>query len=65
MVFLLSSWVTTGDTGTIRYILASSVFSRTTRQLEAWLLDTSRVGPEPKTCGSVHCGSLLVKQVEH
>ena len=25
----------------------------------------SRGGPEPKTCGSVHCGSLLVKKDEH
>ena len=24
-----------------------------------------RVGPEPKTRGSAHCGSLLLKQVEH
>ena len=64
MVSFLSSWVTTRDTGTIRYIQAVC-FSQTTRQLDAWLLDMLGGGPEPKTCGSVHCDSLLVKQVEH
>ena len=49
MVSFLSSWVTTGDTGTTGYMPASSLFSRTTRQLDAWILDMSRGGPEPKT----------------
>ena len=49
MVSFLSSWVTPGDRGTIRYILTSTVFSQTTRQLDAWILDMSRGGPEPKT----------------
>ena len=45
MVSFLSSWVITGDTGTIRYILTITVFSQTTRQLDAWLLDMYRGGP--------------------
>ena len=49
MLSFLSSSVITGDTGTIGYILASSVFSQTTRQLDAWLLDMYRGGPETKT----------------
>ena len=38
------------------------------RQLVNWMFGyftLSRGGPEPKTCGSVHCGSLLVKKDEH
>ena len=67
MVSFLSSSVITGDTGTIRYILTITVFSQTTRQLDAWLLDMYRGGPplNQKRVVSVHCGSLLVKQVEH
>ena len=38
MVSFLSSSVTTGHTGTIEYILTSSVFLPTTRQLDAWPL---------------------------
>ena len=46
MVSFLSSWLKpTGDTGKIRYILGSSVFLQTTRQLDAWLLDMSTGGP--------------------
>ena len=45
MVSFLSSSVITGDTGTIRYILTITVFSQTTRQLDAWLLDMYRGGP--------------------
>ena len=66
MVSFLSSWLkSTGDTGKIRYILGSSVFLQTTRQLDVWLLYMSIGGPETNACGSVQCGSLLVKKDEH
>ena len=69
MVSFLSSWVTPvtpGDTSTIANTSQQAVCFH--RQLDNWMpgsLTCLRAGPEPKTCGSVHCGSVLLKQVEH
>ena len=42
-----------------------AVVAQTTRQPDIRLLDMFRDGSQPKTCGSVHCGSWFVKKVEH
>ena len=52
-----------GDSGWYRCNWVSNVFS----QLDNWMPGSwTCLGsdPEPRTCGSVHCGSLLVKQAK-